>query len=113
MAVDAPLTPKHLIKNSTRIPAELEEWSTNLDMEELEPALRKLSSRVGAGFGRSETSEIIAVVEDMKVEQTRAFRFPIKFENKKADLFVEIFTDDLNSPDVAIYSDPALIKCLV
>src|SRR5262249_29866703 len=86
--------PKHLVSAGTRIPRVLEEWSTNLDMNALEPTLKKLPRLVQAGFRNAEILEIMAVAEEMKPDQTRAFRFPIKFQKKKADLFVEIFMDD-------------------
>jgi len=110
MSVEATPPPKHLIKNSTRIPHTLEEWSTNLDMAELEPVLEKLSRLVEGGFGKTEMAEVVGVAEEMRVDQTRAFRFPIKFERKRTEVFVGIFMDDINSPDVEIHAVPALIK---
>jgi hypothetical protein len=104
--------PKHLISISTRIPRTLEEWSTNLGMNALEPTLKKLPKLVQAGFRNTEILEILAVAEEMKPDQTRAFRFPIKFQKKKADLFVEIFMDDENAPDLAIYAPPSLVHQL-
>jgi len=104
--------PKHLISVSTKIPPTLEEWSTNLDMNALEPTLKKLPKLVQAGFRDTEILEILAVAEEMKPDQTRAFRFPIKFREKKADLFVEIFMDDENAPDLAIYAPPSLVHQL-
>ena len=105
--------PKHLIRVSTKIPRTLEEWSTNLDMDALEPTLKKLPKLVQAGFRKAEISEILAVAEEMKPEQTRAFRFPITFQEKKADLFVEIFMDDVNTPDLAIYAPASLVQQLI
>lgn len=104
--------PKHLVSTRMKIPRVLEEWSANLDMEALEPTLKKLPRLVQAGFRKAEISEIMAVAEEMEPDQTKAFRFPIKFQKKKTDLFVEIFMDDINAPDLAIYAPPSLVHQL-
>ena len=101
--------PKHLIQKGS-IAARLEEWSSNLDMDAVEPLLQKVSGLVASGFGKTEIDEVLAVMEEMKPDQTRAFRFPVEFHKKKTDLYVVIFMDDIDAPDLEIHSHPELIK---
>src|SRR5207247_2276994 len=96
--------PVHLFKGS--IPRGLEEWSTNLDMDELAPNLQRLAQAVDKGFGQREMAEVASVAEGMHHDQTRTFKFPISAAGQKADLFIEILIDDIDSPDLAFYSVP-------
>jgi hypothetical protein len=76
------------------------------------PILEKLAKRVERGFGAKEIAEVNGVLEDMKEEQTKVFRFPIVAEGKQTDLWLVIFMDDVDSPDLEIRSHPELIQKL-
>jgi hypothetical protein len=112
VAFEAPPPPVHLVKNRKAIPKGLEEWSTNLDMDELAPTLEKLSRCVEKGFGKDEIAEVLGVVEEMPAEQTRAFRFPVVAGRKSGDVWIVIFMDDIDSPDLEVYADTQLIRKL-
>jgi len=75
--VETPPPPVHLVKARRSVPKGLEEWSTNLDMEDLNPTLEKLAECVDSGFGKQEIAEVAGVADEMKVDQTRVFRFPV------------------------------------
>jgi hypothetical protein len=107
--IPPPPPPIHLFKGKG-IPRGLEEWSTNLDMDGLAPTLQRIAKIIDGGFGDIEIAEISAVVEQMRQDQTKAFRFPIKRSGQSSDLFVVIFMDDIESPDLAIYGEPELIR---
>lgn len=102
----------HLISSKSKIPKGLEEWSSNLDMDDLRPALEKLSSCVDTGFGKKEVDEVCAVAEEMRHDQTKALKFHISAVGQKSDLVIELFMDDVDSPDLAIYSAPHVIQKL-
>jgi len=102
--------PIHLVKNRRSIPKGLEEWSTNLDMEDLEPTLQKLARCIDGGFGKQDIAEVAGVVDEMKPDQTRAFRFPVTAGGHETELWVVAFMDDIDSPDVAVYSRPDVIE---
>lgn len=110
--IDSAPPPEHLLPKKTGIPADLEEWSTSLDMEDLEPKLWKILPFVQFGFGPEEVAEVVAVAEEMRIDQTRTFRFPIESQGQKFDFFVILFMDDLNSPDLALYARADLIQQL-
>ena len=107
--VNVPPPPIHLVKNRRLLPKGLEEWSANLDMEDLEPTLQTLSKCVKSGFGANEIAEVAGVVEEMNHEQTKAFCFPIA-DGKKEELWLVIFMDDIDSPDLEIHAGAELIK---
>jgi hypothetical protein len=107
---DAPPPPVHLVKNRKTIPKGLEEWSQNLDMDDLVPTLQRLTKCVDAGFGETEIAEVAAVAEEMEPEQTKAFRFPVVMKRQKHDVWMVIFMDDVDAPDLAIHSDGAIIR---
>lgn len=109
---DAPPPPEpvHLVSNRKAIPRGLEEWSQNLDMDDVVPTLQRLSKCIDAGFAETEIAEVTAVIEEMKHDQTKAFRFPVTARGKKSDVFIEIFMDDIDSPDLAIYAGANVIR---
>src|SRR4029077_205815 len=57
----APPPPVHLLKGrgGGKIPPGLEEWSQNLEMNELEPILAKLATYIDRGFGKPEIAEVL------------------------------------------------------
>ncbi|HSY19708.1 MAG TPA: HEAT repeat domain-containing protein [Candidatus Acidoferrales bacterium] len=102
--------PVHLVKNRKLLPKGLAEWSTNLDFEELEPVLKTLAGCVDKGFGAQEAAEVLGVAEETRPEQTRALRFPITANGHKGELWLVIFMDDIDAPDLGIHADAELIK---
>jgi hypothetical protein len=110
VAVAMPPPPVHLVKNRKFLPKGLEEWSANLDFENLEPALQKLATCVERGFGAEEIAEVIGVAEIMRPDQTKAFRFPITTKGKPGELWLVVFMDDIDSPDLEIHSSAEVIQ---
>ena len=102
--------PVHLVKNRKLLPKGLEEWSTNLDMGDLKPTLEKLAECVDAGFGRMEIAEVVGVAEETRHDQTRAFRFPVTAQGQGSELWVVVFMDDIDSPDLYVFARPEIIQ---
>lgn len=100
--------PIHLVKGRKSVPKGLKEWSANLDFESLEPVLKSLASCVHDGFGSQEVAEVLSVTEETKPEHTKTFRFPIN--GGMSELWVSVFMDDIDCPDLYVHSDPELIK---
>jgi hypothetical protein len=111
-AVETPPSPVHLVKGKVTLPTNLDEWSQNLDMEDVEPVLKKLSTCVDGGFGAGEIAEVLGVVEGLRPGQTRAFRFPVTAARKSGELWLVIFMDDSDSPDLEVHAAPAVLKRL-
>jgi hypothetical protein len=49
------------------------------------------------GFASREIAKVMAVAGDMKVEQTRAFRFPIRSKSRAGELWLVMFMDHIDS----------------
>ncbi len=109
--VEIPPSSVHLVKLSRKLPRELEEWSANVDLEDVENILGQVGKLV-AGFGKAELAEVVGVAEGMEVEQTRAFRFEVKRAGKAEELWVTLFMDDIDSPDLAIFASAEVIARL-
>jgi hypothetical protein len=110
--VEVPPAPVHVVKGKRNAPEGLEEWSANLDMDDVAPTLQKLAARVREGFGDTEIAEVVGVAEQMEPEQTKALRFPIEADGEKSEVWIGIFMDDVNSPDLSIFAVPRLLKGL-
>ena len=108
--VETPPLPVHLVKKRSLLPKGLEEWSQNLDFDDLEPLLKKLVNCIDSGFKHTEIAEVTAVAENMKPDQTRAFCFPITFDRKPQELWLVIFMDDIDSPDLQVHACKGLIE---
>ena len=106
----SPPPPVHLVKNRKSIPKGLKEWSANLDLENLEPVLKTLAGCVDDGFGAQEIAEVVGVAEETRPEQTKAFRFPITAKGRPSELWVVVFMDDIDAPDLGIHANPAVIR---
>lgn len=109
-AVEAPPPAVHLVKSRRPLPKGLEEWSLNLDLNDLKPTLEKLGKCVEDGFGAKEMAEVVGVADEMKHNQTKFFCFPIVLDDRETELWLEIFMDDIDSPDLAIHSSPKVIR---
>jgi hypothetical protein len=109
-SVDTPPPPIHLVKNRSSLPKGLEEWSANLDIENVKPTLEKLAQCVEEGFGTKEITEVIGVVDEMKHDQTKSFCFPIIAKKRENELWLIIFMDDIDSPDLAIHANSEVIQ---
>jgi hypothetical protein len=101
--------PIHLVRNR-KLPKGLAEWSANLDFEDLERVLKTLAACIEEGFTGKEAAEAIGVAEEMRPEQTKAFRFPIAANGNAGELWLMIFMDDVDSPDVQLHAAPELIR---
>jgi hypothetical protein len=108
--VEAPPPAVHLVKDRRSLPKELEEWSSNLDLSDLKPTLEKLGKCIENGFSVREIAEVVGVADEMKHNQTKFFCFPIISGDREIELWLELFMDDIDSPDLAIHSNPRVIQ---
>lgn len=88
----------------------LEESSRNLDMEQLEPLLKKVSSLIEDGFKEDEIQEVCELAEEMEVEQEKGINFPIQFDGEKTGFRIQIFMDDIDAPDLYFFAPPKLAE---
>ncbi len=100
--------PIHVVRKP-KIPSDSTEWSVALDMDDVEPTLNILASCVERGFGAEEIAEVVGTVDEMTLDQTRTFRFPVIVDGLDDELWLVIFLDDVDSPDLAVHSSATVI----
>jgi hypothetical protein len=105
-----PPEPAHLVKDKSEGPPVRDrEWSVNLDSVELEEALGVIGSAFDEGFGQPEIAEVVAVADRMMVDQVRQFRFPVRIGNTRSDVWIGLFMDDEEAPDLYVYAEPDVL----
>ena len=82
VVVETPPPPVHVVKNRRSCPKGLEEWSANLDLDDLAPTLKTLAKNVDSGFSEAEIAEVVGVAEELAAEKTKTFRFPVKVNDR-------------------------------
>jgi hypothetical protein len=108
--VEPPPPPVHLVKGRAKIPAGLAEWSANLDADELESTLASLAECVDRGLGAREIAEVVGIFESMRPDQTRTFCFPVAAAGKPSELWLVVFLDDVDSPDLAVHAPGSIVR---
>ena len=88
----------------------LQETSTNLNMETLQPFLERLALLIPSGFGQAEIDRIVALAKSTKADDEQELEFPIQFDGQRSVLKVGIFMDDIDSPDIYLHSPPKLAE---
>jgi hypothetical protein len=48
----------------------------------------------------------------MELDKTVIFRFPVTAEKQGTDLWLSVFMDDTDSPDLSIFATPEIIRKL-
>jgi hypothetical protein len=108
--VEPPPAPVHVVKGKSRPPGTFVEWSVNLDVDDLADALVVLGSTVDTGLGALEVAEVIAVVESLRIDQTRTFKFPVSVVGRASEVWVGVFMDDVDAPDLYVHAEAELAK---
>jgi hypothetical protein len=109
-AAKKPTGPSHAIDKP--VPKGLDEWSANLDIPQVSKVLRYVAKYVDSGFGKAEIAEVRAATDELDVDQDARFRFDVKSGGKPAAIWIEVFMDDENAPDLAIFGPKDLIDKL-
>jgi len=80
------------------------EASVNFDYEDVQPFLEQISKIIPEGFGASEIESVISLMKSLEINDEKGLTFSVLFNGKYVDLRIEIFMDDVDSPDVYFYS---------
>ena len=100
----------HLVSGSARPDFGSAEWGTNHSIDTLRKDLRELSEVAQKGFGTDEVNEVFHVAERMILNATKTFRFAIEYGGKQSQLWIQLFLDDLDSPDLTVWAPEPLIN---
>ena len=83
----------------------LEEASMNFDISTLPLFLERVSAMLSEGFPLFLVKEFMKPVEKMRVDEVETFEHQVMFKQSEAFLRIEVFMDDVDSPDVAFFTD--------
>src|SRR6185503_9104095 len=86
---------------------ELQESSTNFDMENVRPFLQRISPLIESGFGAAEIQQVCQLAERMEHDAEEELEFPIRYAGRDSLLRIGIFMDDITAPDVYFCAPPA------
>jgi hypothetical protein len=89
-------------------PMGLKEVSANFDLKNVEPFLQRIPPHIERGFAQEQVSEIIRSMGQLKREQEMKLKFPIQFQGVSTILEVQIVMDDLDSPNLYLFTAPPL-----
>ncbi len=89
--------------------SDLAESSINFDVHLVGPFLRQLSVLL-EGFGPSEISKVLTVVDQLEVDDEQELRFQVIHAKQLVSLNVRIFKDDEEAPDLYFFAPQALIE---
>ncbi len=99
------------LATSKRAPPEgYEEWSTNLDLGDLNDALRTLGSHLDSGLGEPVANAIVAVAERLRVDQSRRFELKVTIRGVATDVFLTLVLDDVDSLAFYIFAPPPVLE---
>jgi len=87
-----------------RASSDLHESSMGFDMQNLQPFLVRVSHIVQEGFTDSEIEAVMSAVKNMKPDEQKDFTFDITHNDRRTELKISIFMDDIDAPDVFFFS---------
>ena len=83
------------------------EASMNFDLVGLEPFLLQVATGL-EGLSREDVTTLTAEVREMDVEEEREWVFDVRHEGTPAKLRVRVFMDDVDAPDLYLFTRPEL-----
>lgn len=92
--------------------ANLEEWSTNFDTENVAPFLQRIAPHIESGFAEPEISRVLKLIEAMEVDDEKQLTFKIRYAGEPSDFKIGVFLDDIDAPDLYFFAPAGLCKHL-
>jgi len=86
---------------------DLVETSMNFDAQMVGPFLEQLSTLI-EGFGPAEISKVLAVVDELEVDDERELHFQVTHDKHVVPMNLRIFKDDEDAPDLYFFAPQAL-----
>jgi hypothetical protein len=87
---------------------ELQEFSANFDSGLVRPFLERIQTFIESGFGPAQIEQVCQVVSTLPHDQEQTLEFQIRYAGRDARFKVHVFMDDIDAPDIYIFSPSAL-----
>lgn len=89
---------------------ELHEFSTGFDTNWVRPFLERIEPLIESGFDSEEIEEICQFVAKLPREKEGVLEFEVWHAGKRTPLYINVFMDDIDSPDIAFFTSAALAE---
>lgn len=86
--------------------------STNFDLDEVRPFLKKLVKLIDAGFGDREVAAAMRKIRSLKVEKRLQLIFPITFRGENCPFYIGVEMDDTDAPDICFSGPVELVRLI-
>ncbi|MFL5796371.1 MAG: hypothetical protein ACJ77A_00350 [Actinomycetota bacterium] len=89
---------------------QLEEFSRSFDLDDVAEFLGRVSSLITRGFGPGDVADLTRQIEDLELDAELKIELRVTFRGRETALRVEAFMDDVETPDLAIFAAPELVR---
>jgi hypothetical protein len=90
--------------------AHLEEASANFDLEDLRPFLERVVALLDSGFTPADVEHLASKIAAQRLDSQKVYEYTVVAHGIRTPLRVEVFMDDIDSPDIAFFTEPGLAK---
>jgi len=89
---------------------EMREASTAFDLDQVRPFLLRVSRDIERGFDSSTVERVYARIAALPLDSTITDDFTVSFGGRQYPLQLIAFMDDVNSPDLALWTPSPLAE---
>lgn len=104
---------KYIERGETIDTSELAEASTNFDIEDVNKFFSDMAGLIGWGFSVFDANNLTYFTRDMDHNATGRFGFDVLFHADRYPLYIEVFMDDIDAPDIACFTGEPLAEEIV
>jgi hypothetical protein len=87
-----------------------EDTSTNFDLDEVQPFLKRLSRLIDAGFTTRAIASLMEKIRKLDLHKRVQVVFSIKFQGVVSPLYFGVFMDDIEAPDISFSGPVELVR---
>jgi hypothetical protein len=102
---------RFVLLGSSEVPMEhwrgvpCDDTSTNFDLDEVQPFLKRLVKFVDAGFASREITSAMKKIRKLEPEKRLQMVFPVTYQGDICPFYISAFMDDVGAPDIC-FSGP-------
>lgn len=93
-------------------PSAMEGVGGGVDLEDVEPILRRVAALVERGFSEQDAKSLSSEISAQVVQSKREYRRRVRFSGADIELQVVAFLDDVDAVDIDFITHPALAQLI-
>ena len=86
----------------------LVEVSMNFDLRDVLPFLSDVARHIESGFTKDDARRLANEISALNHDDERSWRFRVSCQGREIPMRVDVFMDDIDSPDVAVFTQAPL-----